>query len=396
MIKIAFLPYENEGKKVDIQGGAAASFTHQPSGSPRREHRVDLRGFWANFTALSPTVTRYLTLYNKQNEMIWRSGKTTLSEPSNMYILIAETVELPESEMKDMLPSLPITQGDATIKTLKLDLQKGKVAVSGSGTYDTWIDVDYDFTYSFRLNPYQDVAKTDRILSVNTVDGVDVKGKGIFGWLVSFIANFMEDDFTKDIEKTLQQEIDKAVDGEIEKLVKEQLDGERPEGITVTVTSVEISSEKVVVEVVAGVPASALDCGSHLNNRGLQAAEEVPVGTRSLREVNELRKLRDDILDPSESGQAYRRLYDTHKEEILNILIAQPQLLSGSDMAITGILKDFRDGDGRLSEATAGAVENLLGEVRGFASQSLQEAIDEVAQKVGDFVNKPPKDVLGK
>jgi len=398
-VSIFFLPYSrNNGSRLNPNGNDVASMIKQTAGSvtvavPDDTQKV--RSLRASFSNLNVGDTRYFGMEGSNNKIIWRSGKVKIDNSSLTYILVPEQVQLSATEVRAMAPSTPIVQGKATIDKIKMSLKSGKVEVSGSGTYDAFINVGYNFTYSFKLEPYTSYLNVSRVIDVVTVDKINVTGSNRFlGFIVSLIADFLEEDLTKDLENRLQEEIDKAVAAQIADLVKDNLGDASSAGITVTVQNVTINSSGVTVDVIAGIPGSAIDCPSSLTERKSNNAKVI--GARSAESMKTMRQMRDDILMSSQRGKDYHELFTQHRDEIFGILIEHPEIVSDSDIAIKRMMTDLHDGDGKISEKTASSVKKLMNEVQPHASRKLKKAIDELLNDVDSFVDNEPKKVLKK
>lgn len=399
-VVLLFLPYSQNGQQLNPNGNEVAIMDTQSIGNvtiPVPEATETVRSLRVTFPNHNVPLTRYLGMEDANNKVIWRSGETTLSDASSFYVLAPEKVELSASEVEDMLPPTPITQGDATISQLNMQLKSGKIAVDGSGSYKRkvlWgsVSVNYAFTYSFKLTPYTNYINVERIVDVVTVDEVNVSGQGILGFIVSFIANFLEEDLTKDIESTLQQEIDSAVSAQIEDLIDESLDSNSAAGITVTVQKVTINSSGIKVDVVAGIPGSAVDCPSSLTSR--RSSEGKTIGARSAASMKKLRTKRNEILLDNQKGKSYHQLFEKHRHEIFTILLEHPEIVTTSDTAIKNMLGDLYDGDGKISSKTANAVRKLMKDVHPHASQTLQKDIGQLLPEIDAFKGQKPQNVL--
>jgi len=400
-VTLLFIPYNQNGQQFSPNGNEVAIMdTQNIAGKVIAvpEATATVSSAKAAFPNHSVPLTRYLGMEDANNKVIWRSGETTLDNASTLYVLAPEKVTLSSSEVDDMLPPTPIVQGDATITKLNIKLKSGKIAVDGSGSYERkvlWgsVNVNYTFTYSFKLTPFTNYINVDRIVDVVTVDQVNVSGKGILGFIVSFIANFLEDDLTKDIESTLQQEIDKAVSAQIEDLIKDNPDSNSAAGITVTVQKVTINSSGINVDVIAGIPGSAIDCPSSLTSRRSREGKK-KLGARSAASMKQLRTKRDEILLENKKGKNYHQLFEKHRNEIISILLENMSIVTTSDTAVKNMLADLYDGDGKISSKTAGTVRKLMKDVRPHASSDLQKTIDQLLPEIDNFKDRDPKDVL--
>jgi len=404
-ITLLFLPYNQGGQQLNPNGNEVAVMQIQnlPLGGRVTipEATETVRSARVTFENLSVPITRYLGMEDSNNKVIWRSGETTLDQASSFYVLAPERVELSSADVNDMLPSTPITQGDATIEEIDVELKSGKIAVDGAGTFkrkvgsgifSTTINVNYTFTYSFRLAPYTDYGNVERLVDVVTVDQVDVKGSGFLGFLVSIIANFLEEDLTKDIESTLQQEIDSSVREQVADIIQDNLDSETAAGITATVQKVTINSSGIKVDAVAGIPGSAVECPSSLTAR--RSSQGKTVGARSATTMKKLRTKRNEILLDSKKGKDYHQLFQNHRKEIFGLLLEHQEIITTSDTAIKNMLTDLYDGDGVISSKTANAIRKLMKDMHPHASKPLQKDIDQILPEIDKFQGQKPKDVL--
>jgi len=398
-ISIFFLPYSrNNGSRLNPNGNDVASMVKRTVGSVTAAVPDDtqkVRTLRTSFNNLNVSDTRYFGMVGKSNKVIWRSGKVKIDKPSLTYVLAPEQVQLSAADVRDMAPNTPIKLDDATIDKIKMSLKSRKIQVSGSGTYKFGIKVGYNFTYSFKLEPYTNYINVRRVIDVVTVDKLNVTGSNRFlGFIVSLIANFFENDLTKDLEKRLQEEIDKAVATQIADLVKDNLGDASSAGVTVTVQNTTINSSGVTVDVIAGIPGSALDCPSSLTTKKSNNAKII--GARSAESMKTMRKMRDDILLSSKQGKDYHELFTKHRDEILSVLVEHPTIVQDSDMAIKSMMADLHDGDGKISGKTATSVKKLMNKVQPHSSRKLKNTIDELLNDVDLFVNNDPKKVLKK
>jgi hypothetical protein len=118
---------------------------------------------------------------------------------------------------------------------------------------------------------------------------------------------------------------------------------------------------------------------------------------RPRKQVRKMRLMRDNVLQKHLQGRAYVGAFESHKRELLQILVQNPRLLKQLDEVVELGLKDFREkspNKGVLSQKTAARMVRLMQETSETASPELRVVLNSLAPEVKTFTGRPVVEVL--
>ncbi len=286
--------------------------------------------------------------------------------------------------------ALPIVDGDLTLNTMALATVGGNLRASGTATYRAGLlgNIPFNFTYDFSLAPVTAVLSS-RLLNVVTINvSITLAVGGLFGWLINAIISLLTAMFQGRIADRIEGTVQARVDAEIN---SQMSSSGVPATAQATLRSVTMSGGNVTVEPFVMLPLSAIGCPAQLSS-----------GSIALRDRGQVRKMhamRERALKGAPQGEAYIMLLRQHAPELVQLLAADPKLLSQVDALVKRGLEDFDESAperGVLSKESARAATELLRSLMAQerCSPALRATIERTLPEIEQFVDRPVRVVL--